>query len=98
MKMEMKMEKETKIFSEWEEVDCNECSHYWDSSCDGARIGSKAPRRLCTTFLATRNVLIPLQIKKLQRDVKWVSWASILIGVSQIILCAIFILLKVGVL
>lgn len=64
-----------KRFSEWEDVDCNECARYWDSSCDGAKINSKAPRRPCTTFLPTRSVIIPEQIKRLQKAVKLIWWA-----------------------
>ncbi len=59
-----------KRFSEWEEVDCNECTHYWDDSCSGV---SKGEYRNCTSFKATRNVVIPQQIKELQKDRKWIT-------------------------
>lgn len=62
------MEKQSKRFEDWEEVSCNECSHYWDNSCDGACKGSQKP---CNSFLATRSVVIPAQLKRLQRAVKW---------------------------
>ena len=59
-----------KRFAEWEEVDCNDCSHYWDSSCDGA---SKGSRIGCNSYLATRSAVVPHQIKKLERRVFWLS-------------------------
>lgn len=62
------MEKTSKRFEDWEQVDCNECSRYWDDSCDGIKKGSQKP---CTAFLATRSVVIPLQIKRLRKAVKW---------------------------
>lgn len=61
-----------KRFSDWEDVDCNSCSHYWDSSCDGA---SKRRRKPCNSFLAQRSVIIPEQIKRLQKAVKLIWWA-----------------------
>ena len=71
------------IFDEWNEVvDCNECSRYWDSSCDAVDRGVK---RTCNSFLATRSVVIPSQIKALNDLVKWLivahicSWAAIAI-------------------
>ena len=55
-----------KRFDEWEEVDCNECTHYWDSSCDGVSRGSRIG---CNGFLATRNVVIPEKINELKTDI-----------------------------
>jgi hypothetical protein len=55
-----------KRFEEWEEVDCNECARYWDSSCDGTSKGSK---KGCNSYLPTRSVVIPAQIKALQTDI-----------------------------
>ena len=51
-------------------VDCNECAHYWDSSCDGASKGSTA---VCNSFLATRKVVIPEKINQLEERVKTLS-------------------------
>ena len=56
----------TKRFEDWEKVDCNECARYWDSSCDGV---SKGSQKQCNSFLATRSIVIPHRIKKLQRRV-----------------------------
>ena len=57
------MENVTKRFEEWEAVDCNECTHYWDSSCDAVQQNS---RRQCNSFLATRRVVIPAKLKELE--------------------------------
>ena len=73
------MEKTSKRFEEWEEIDCNDCAHYWDSSCDGASKGSSVA---CNSFLATRSVVIPAKINKLEQFVKWLSIAIILCGVA----------------
>lgn len=67
-----------KRFSDWEEVDCNECTHYWDDSCSGVCKGDK---RNCTSFVATRNVVIPQQIRSLQKDNKLIY---ILLGIQVI--------------
>ena len=56
-----------KRFEDWEEVDCNECGRYYDSSCDGVKKGSKKP---CNSFLAKRDVVIPAQINSLEKRVK----------------------------
>lgn len=65
--------KENKRFEEWDTVECSECARYWDSSCDGVT-GSQKP---CNSFLATRNILIPEKLKRLQKSVKWLT-ASLL--------------------
>ena len=76
------MENENKRFSDWEEVDCQECARWWDSSCDGV---FKGHRTLCNSFLATRNVLIPAQIKRLQNVVKGLVWAVLCLSAAFII-------------
>lgn len=73
---------ENKRFSDWQEVDCNDCAHYWDSSCDALQ-GSRKP---CNSFLATRSVIIPLQIKRLQKSVKWLTGALVIVTVAVVIL------------
>ena len=67
----------THRFDEWEEVDCNECSHYWDNSCDGVK---KESTRLCNSFLATRNVVLPSEIKWLKRAIKRIWWVNGVLG------------------
>lgn len=74
-----------KRFEEWEEVDCNECSHYWDSSCDGASKGSKIG---CTSYLATRSIVVPEKLKKLERRV---AWLELVTGVTIVLITIIFI-------
>ena len=69
------MEKQTKRFEDWIEVDCNECTHWWDNSCDGAKYPLERPRTPCNSFLATRSVIIPEQIKTLLRANKRLWWA-----------------------
>ena len=76
------MESKNKRFEEWKEVDCNECARYWDSSCDGVPKGSE---RQCNSFLATRKIVIPNQIKRLQRVVKGLVWAVSLMAASLLI-------------
>ena len=73
-----------KRFDDYQEVvDCNDCSHYWDSSCDGASKGSTAN---CNSFSATRSIVIPEKLNKLEERVKWLE------------LCTIFLFAMVGIL
>lgn len=55
-----------KVFEEWD-VDCNDCKHYWDDSCDACSEGS---RRLCNSFVATRRVVLPARIERLESAVR----------------------------
>ena len=64
-----------KRFEEWEEVDCNDCSHYWDSSCDGA---SKGSRIGCNSFLATRSIVIPERLNSLEKRVEILKWLVVI--------------------
>ena len=66
---------EQKRFENWEEVDCNDCVCYWDNSCDGVKEGTKKP---CNSFVASRKVSIPGQIKELQDGVKQLRWSLLL--------------------
>ena len=79
------MDKEsTKRFDDWESViDCNDCARYWDNSCDGVAV--KAGNKRCMSFVATRNILIPNQIKELQKEVKWLGWSCMLLGIAFVI-------------
>ena len=71
-----------KIFDNYE-VDCNECQHYWDSSCDGVPIDQK---RNCAVFIATRTKDIPMQIKKLNKKVDKLKAAVISVLIIDILL------------
>ena len=59
-------ETESKVFDE-SYVDCNQCQHYWDDSCDGTPTHQIRP---CTAFKATRHTDIPLQLEKLSMGLK----------------------------
>lgn len=73
---------EKKRFEDWEEVDCNECERWWTNQCDGADIGSKRSKMPCNSFLATRRVVIPEQIKSLFKRINYLSYLClVLIGV-----------------
>lgn len=77
----MSESEDKKRFQDWVEVDCNECARYWDSSCDG----SGGRRNPCNSFLATRSVVIPEQIKSLQKRVQWLSWILLIITIAFMI-------------
>ena len=70
-----------KRFEDWVKVDCNECARYWDSSCDGSQ-GSERP---CNSFLATRSVVIPAKINKLEKAVKGLGVCLILTNVAYLL-------------
>jgi hypothetical protein len=57
-----------KRFDEWE-VDCNTCERYWLNQCDGAKCGSEAKKQPCRSYFATRSVVIPEQIKTLEKGI-----------------------------
>lgn len=71
-----------KRFEDWEKVDCNECSHYWDSSCDGASKGSSVG---CNSYSATRSVVIPAKLNDLERRFKWLTRATMLTDLAIIL-------------
>lgn len=71
-----------KRFEDWEEVDCNECTHYWDSSCDGA---SKGSRIGCNSFLATRKVVIPERLNTLEKRFKWLRISCLIIDIAVLL-------------
>lgn len=71
-----------KIFDEWK-VDCNECERWWLNQCDGVKKGINSP---CKSFLATRNVVIPQQIKALQKRIFWLTVADVLLGITAVCL------------
>lgn len=75
----------TKRFEDWNNVDCNECEHYWTNTCDGACKGSQKP---CNSFLATRSVVIPLQVKSLQNTLKLLT-ACVVIEAVWILFLAV---------
>lgn len=91
--MEKQDKQETKLFSEWDsDVDCNDCEHYWDNSCDGAT--PKRLRRPCNSFLATRKVFIPEQIKALENRCESLKCSCITLSIC-VILLALYNILEV---
>lgn len=84
-------ENKPKVFDDFQEVSCNECERWWLNQCDGAKTHGKGSNLRCTSFLATRKVVIPLQIKCLQNKIKWLK-----IGIVSIaIIDMVFILLLI---
>lgn len=73
---------EDKRFDSWEEIDCNDCARWWDSSCDGIEKGVRKP---CNSFSAKRDVIIPEQIKSLQKSLKTLNLSMIFLGVAMLI-------------
>ena len=70
-----------KRFEDWDTVDCNQCARYWDSSCDGVN----KEKRICQSFLATREVIIPEQIKKLNTRLDILGGAVLLLAVGELL-------------
>ena len=70
---------QNKRFEDWEEVDCNECSHYWDDSCDGASRGSRIG---CNSYLATRSIVIPERLNSLEKRVLYLELAQFAVSLA----------------
>jgi hypothetical protein len=78
--------KSSKIFEDWDEIDCNECAKYWDNSCDGVKSSLNGSKRLCNSFLATRSVVIPQELKRLKTAIKWLKWSVVILAVIELII------------
>jgi len=82
---------ENKRFEDWTPVDCNECSRYWDNTCDGVKCNvnsdksSTGSTRLCNSFLPVRKVVIPAQIKALEKRTDRQRMSIILLDVVIIL-------------
>lgn len=70
-----------KRFEDFIEVDCNECEHYWDNSCDGV---SKAQKRSCTSYKASRSVVIPQEISSLRKEINGLRMALVILALIQV--------------
>lgn len=77
-----------KIFQEWEEVNCNECGRYWDSSCDGSD-----KKKVCNSYVATRSIVIPAKLKKLEEDLYNCRVTAV---ISRILLIAYILFHSIG--
>lgn len=74
---------ENKRFEEWTcKVDCNDCERWWTNQCDGVFKDKEKP---CMSYIATREVVIPAQIKRLTKFMNLVCAYFILNGVVAII-------------
>lgn len=71
-----------KIFDGWEEVACDDCEHYWNSTCDSH---SESHRRLCSSFKMTRQASIPKQIKTLEKRLSVALRGIVVLGVLQLV-------------
>ena len=77
------MSKEEKIFEDYPEVDCNTCHSYWTDQCDGTKVGQS---RKCTAYEATRQSDLPMQIEKLEKDIKSLRLGNLLLALSVFLL------------
>lgn len=55
-----------KRFDDFEEIDCNTCDHYWNSTCDAVSVGEKKP---CASFLATRRADVKEELESLKDEI-----------------------------
>ncbi len=78
------MNNSSKIFDEFPTVDCNECANYWDNSCDSPKTLIKGSVTPCNSFLATRSVVIPLKLERLEKAFKWLVACVVILGVVSI--------------
>lgn len=72
-----------KIFDDFPIKDCNDCAHYWDNTCDSPKTLQKGSKTLCNSFLVTRRVVLPLQIKRLNKAIKLLIIATAILGVMS---------------
>jgi hypothetical protein len=81
--MKQEKSKSPSRFDEWDEiVDCNDCQHYYDNTCDGV---SKGSTRLCKQFKAVRGINMPEEIKSLQNGLKSLVESDRRVWAAQII-------------
>ena len=77
------MTTEKKIFDDFPQADCNTCRSYMLDQCDGVAIGES---RKCTAYEAVRHTDIPMQIEKLQSDIKTQNLLNILLCIAVFLL------------
>lgn len=76
------MNNEQKVFEEYPQKDCNTCRSYMLDQCDGVPVGES---RKCTAYEATRQSDIPMQIAKLESDMKTMRLTNILLAVAVLL-------------
>lgn len=86
-----------KIFDDFPIKDCNDCAHYWDNTCDSPKTLQKGSNTLCNSFLVTRRVVLPLQIKRLNKAIKLLIIATAILGVMSTVTLVITLLMILGV-
>lgn len=80
------MTNEQKVFEEYPQADCNTCRSYMLDQCDGVPVGES---RKCTAYEATRASDLPMQIEKLNDEIKTIR-------LNLILQALLIILLAVG--
>ena len=79
----MKNKNESKIFGDYSDVkSCNDCEHYHNSTCDGF---SEEHIHPCSSLKLVRGTEIPKRVKKLEKRVNLLAWATLLLTLSVII-------------
>lgn len=66
-----------------EQFTCNDCTHYWDNTCDGL---SDTSEHFCNSFSVTRGINIPVKINELETQIKQLK--------QSVFLCAITLLIS----
>ena len=69
------MTTEQKVFEEFPQANCNTCRSYMLDQCDGVPVGES---RKCTAYEATRQSDLPMQIEKLNDEIKTIRLNLIL--------------------
>lgn len=82
------MSEDRKIFDDYH-VDCNDCQHYWNDTCDAPPDNVE---RSCTAFIATRRTNIPLQIKTLQIGSQRIKKALVIQLVFDVVILLSFLI------
>ena len=54
------------VFSDYPICDCNRCERYYDSQCDGTKVGEQ---RECKGYIATRHTDIEKRLREMEADV-----------------------------
>ena len=81
-----------KVFDDFYEVDCNECECWWTNTCDGV---PKGANRSCNSFKATRSVVIPAKIERLESRLNSLSFGVLVLDIV-VAIHVLFDILKPG--